>query len=97
MGKPSWFDWLTVLAIVLGPILALFAQRVLDRLREKRRQRLQLYLTLMGTRATYLSPEHVRALNLIDVVFASVVSQKSLDSWRQVFVWCRHAKTSGSS
>ena len=27
-------DWLTIAAIILGPILALFAQRALDTLRE---------------------------------------------------------------
>lgn len=69
MPKPAWFDWLTVAAIVLGPVLALFAQRVLDRIREKKKQRVGLYLALMSTRAQPLVPAHVQALNSIDVVF----------------------------
>jgi hypothetical protein len=66
---PTWFEWLTVAAIVLGPILALFAQRVLDRLREQQKQRVNLFMTLMSTRAAFLSPVHVQALNSIVVVF----------------------------
>jgi hypothetical protein len=62
VGKPTWFDWIAVAAIVVGPILALLTQRILDGLREKRRQRIGLYLTLMGTRAAFLAPEHIRAL-----------------------------------
>jgi hypothetical protein len=84
MSKPSWFDWLTVAAIVLGPILALLAQRALDSLREKRRQRLAVYFTLMGTRANYLAPEHVRALNSIDVVFAKKRDKRIRDAWQRV-------------
>jgi hypothetical protein len=70
MVKPAWFDWLTVAAILLGPVLALSAQRILDWLREKRQRRVQLYLQLIATRASYLSPDHVQALNSIDVVFS---------------------------
>ena len=68
-NHPSWFDWITVLAIVVGPILALLAQRALDSLREEKRRQ-KLYFTLMSTRAAWLSNEHVQALNSIDIVFA---------------------------
>ena len=47
---PSWFDWLTVAAIFLGPILALLAQRGLDLLREKNNRRAQLFI---GNRVGY--------------------------------------------
>jgi uncharacterized protein DUF6680 len=67
--KPSWFDWLTVAAIVLGPVLALLSQRLLDLTRQRKEQRLRLYFTLMSTRALQLSPNHVQALNSIDIVF----------------------------
>ena len=62
-------EWLTIAAIIVGPVLALGAQRVLDRLREKKKRRVDLYLTLMSTRASPLAPAHVQALNSIDVVF----------------------------
>jgi hypothetical protein len=66
---PTWFEWLTVAAIISGPILALWVQRALDRLREKKNQRLRLFFGLMTTRATPLAPAHINALNSIDVVF----------------------------
>jgi hypothetical protein len=69
MPKPTWFEWITVAAIVLGPILALLSQRLLDRVREKKDRRVRLFFTLMSTRATPLAPDHINALNSIDVVF----------------------------
>jgi hypothetical protein len=68
MTKP---EWITVAAIILGPILALLAQRGLDWLREKDARRRKLYFTLMSTRAVFASNEHVQALNSIDVVFTN--------------------------
>ena len=68
-SHPTWFDWLTVIALLAGPILALLTQRVLDRLRERDKQRKQLYFTLMSTRAQWLSAPHLQALNSIDIVF----------------------------
>jgi hypothetical protein len=63
------FEWITIAAIIAGPVLALFIQRVLDWWRERDKRRKSLYFTLMGTRAMFNSPEHVQALNSIDVVF----------------------------
>jgi hypothetical protein len=60
---------LTIVAIVVGPILALGAQRVLDRIREKKKRRMDIFLTLMTTRASPLAPNHIQALNSIDVIF----------------------------
>ena len=62
-------DWLTVLAILLAPLIALQVSGWLERRREKRRRRLEVFKTLMATRASALSPEHVGALNTIDVEF----------------------------
>ncbi len=84
MPKPVWFDWLTVAAIVIGPVLALLTQRALDRLREHKNRRVQLYLTLMSTRAVGLSPAHVQALNSIDTVFGGRGDQKIRDAWQKV-------------
>ena len=83
-APPSWFDWITAAAIVLGPILALLAQRGLDHIREKRRRRLLLYMTLMSTRATGVAPDHVNALNSIDVVFSDKSDQEVRDAWHKV-------------
>lgn len=62
-------DWVTVLAVILGPVLAVQAQKFLESVREKRNRRLALFKTLMSTRAERLSREHVQALNMIDIEF----------------------------
>lgn len=60
---------ITVLAIIAGPILAVQAQKWLEAVRYKKQRRLNLFHTLMSTRATRLSIEHVSALNMIDIEF----------------------------
>jgi hypothetical protein len=82
--KPTWFDWITVVAIVLGPVLALFAQRGLDWLREKKNRRMQIYLTLMSLRATWLNPDSIRALNSLDTIFAKRTDKPVREAWAKV-------------
>jgi len=60
---------ITILAILLAPVLAFSAQWVRDHFREKRERKIWIFRTLMSTRASILSPEHVNALNLIDLEF----------------------------
>jgi len=61
--------WLTLLAILLAPLLAIQAQKWIERIREKHQRKLYVFGTLMATRASRLSPEHVQALNMIDLAF----------------------------
>jgi len=61
----------SIIAIILGPIIALELQRRLDTGREARNRKLWIFKTLMSFRATPLSPQFVQALNLIDVEFES--------------------------
>lgn len=63
-------EWVTVVAIVVGPLFAVQATQWLDRIRTRRDRRDNLFRTLMATRAKRVSQEHVAALNLIDVEFA---------------------------
>lgn len=63
--------WLTILAIVLGPIIALALQRLSERRREKRMRQLTIFKELMATRAAKLSSRHVDALNAIEIEFSS--------------------------
>lgn len=84
MPKPTWFDWITVAAIILGPILALLAQRALDWLREKKQRRVQIYTTLMALRSNPLHPDHVRALNSIDAIFDRRKDSTVREMWGRV-------------
>lgn len=61
--------WLTIAAIILGPILAVQAQKWVERKREERVRKLFLFRELMTTRAARLSQRHVEALNLIDLEY----------------------------
>ncbi len=75
---------ITVVAILLGPIVALELQRRLDKGRDARSRKLWVFKTLMSFRATALSPQFVQALNLIDVEFDSKNEKEKavLNAWK---------------
>lgn len=62
-------DWITIGAVITGPILAVQAQKVIESMKERKERKLRLFHTLMETRATRLSGSHVSALNMIDLEF----------------------------
>lgn len=60
----------TIAAILLGPIFAVEAQRVLDMRRERKSRREALFRTFMASRVTRAAdPRHTEGLNLIGVEF----------------------------
>jgi len=62
-------DWLMIAAVLVGPIIAVQLTRQLDDKREVRKRKLEVFKTLMATRAYTVSWEHVVALNRIDLEF----------------------------
>ena len=62
-------DTAVVIATVAGPILAVQAQKYLERLRERKREKQRVFNTLMATRVNRMSTEHVEALNRIELAF----------------------------
>jgi hypothetical protein len=58
-----------VIATLLGPVLAVWNQRRIDRERATRDRKERVFEVLMATRNSYMSVEHVRALNMIEVSF----------------------------
>jgi hypothetical protein len=86
-------DWATIIAALIGPILAVQAQKAVESFREGRRRKIFLFEQLMATRASRLAPEHVRALNMIDLIFygerftgilrRSSKEQRVLDAWKE--------------
>lgn len=76
---------LTVIAILLGPILAVQAQKWVEVAREKRNRRLLLFKRLMATRGAQVSPAHVEALNMIDLEFSGRGEKDKVvrDRWKQ--------------
>lgn len=87
----SFSDGALLLATLLGPLLAVQAQKMIERATEKRNSRLNVFSTLMTTRATRLSNEYVRALNSIDLAFGPGflgIQRKKyqivIDSWKDL-------------
>src|SRR5438105_12517209 len=73
-------EWLTILAIIIGPLLAFEVQRRRDDRRERRQRKLEIYRKLMMTLKVPLAPSHVDAINSVHVEFYDDV--KVLDAWR---------------
>ena len=63
-------DVVIVMATLLGPVLAIQVQKYLERGREQNQRRLGIFRTLMATRGSVLSPNHVEALNVVPIEFA---------------------------
>ena len=86
-------DWIVVIATLLGPIAAVQAQKWIEGIREQRARKLRVFTQLMATRAARLSPEHVQAINMIDLVFYGGFTlgihrrtrseQAILDAWKE--------------
>jgi hypothetical protein len=77
-------SWLTILAIVLGPLLAFEVQRRRDNRRERRQRKLEISRKLMMTLKAPLAPVHVDAINSIQVEFYAKKGpdKKVIDAWR---------------
>lgn len=86
-------DWLTIVATLLGPIMAIQSQKWIEAFREHKKRKLRVFNQLMATRAARLSAEHVQAINTIDLVFygsfifgihyRSKKEQAILEAWRE--------------
>ena len=58
-----------IVATVAGPILAVQAQKAVERARDRQTRKSWVFHNLMATRAARVSADHVQALNMIDLVF----------------------------
>jgi hypothetical protein len=75
----SLIEILTIAAIISGPILAVQVQKRIEKFREERDRKLNIFKTLMATRGQRLLFEHVRALNMIDIEFSE---KKIIETWK---------------
>jgi hypothetical protein len=73
-------DWLVIIAILLAPLVAIQIQKYMENNREKRNRKMNIFRTLMATRGFPLNPQHVEALNMIDIEFYK--NQKVVDTWK---------------
>ena len=82
-------------AIIVGPMLALLVSRYLDDRRDKNARRMDIFRTLMRTRRTPIYPEHVGALNLVEIEFSNNAEVGS--AWKALFEHFgdQHARSGG--
>ena len=75
---------------IAGPILAVQAQKWVERATERRRARRSIFHALMSNRATRLNDDFVRALNLIDLEFSQgkggSKDRDVINAWRSLLV-----------
>lgn len=80
------YEILTLVAIVSGPIIAVQLQKYLDRSREVRNRKLDVFKVLMASRGATLSAPHVEALNRIDLEFSGNKKyNKVIEAWKEYF------------
>ncbi len=80
-------DWLTIAAILTAPVSALWIQSKLDERKETRKRRLDIFKTLMATRAAVMSQDHIKALNMIDIEFYRGKKYKKVKE-----AWCEYSQ-----
>ncbi len=76
---------LTIVAILVGPIAAVQITQLLERRRQRKGVKEQIFKTLMRTRASGVHPDRVEALNMIDVAFhgTNKRDQKVVATWKR--------------
>lgn len=79
----GWFEILTLFGLVAGPVLAILVGRLLESFKLKRERRMEIFRALMRTRRVRLAPEHVGALNLVEIEFQG--KEDVLREWRAYF------------
>lgn len=78
-------DLAIVIATLLGPVLAVQAQKWIERGRARQQRRVTVFRVLMTTRAALLSPAHVEALNIVPIEFYSKrrAFTQVIDAWKE--------------
>lgn len=86
-------DWAIVFSTLIGPILAVQAQKFVEQFKIKNQRKNFIFEQLMATRGARLSREHVTALNMIDLVFYGSIfwgkpfrtksEKRVLESWKE--------------
>jgi uncharacterized protein DUF6680 len=74
--------WLTIAAIIIGPLAALLIQKHLENRRVKEDRKIMIFRNLMANRASRLSQPYVQALNGIETEFYG--ERKVIEAWRSL-------------
>ena len=74
-----------VFATLAGPVLAVWASELRQQRRLLRDRKEWVFRTLWATRSSNMQPEHVQALNTIDIAFPEKNYPKIGDAWHLYF------------
>jgi hypothetical protein len=72
--------WLTIAAIIVGPLAALLIQNSLDRWQAREERKTTIFRNLMANRASRLSQVYVQSLNGIETEFYG--QTRVIEAWR---------------
>jgi hypothetical protein len=75
-------SWLTMAAIIIGPIAALLIEKYLEEKRARENRKIEIFRNLMANRASRMSPAYVQALNGIETEFYG--DTKVVEAWRSL-------------
>ncbi len=85
------YEWLTIVAIISGPIAAIAIQLFFEKRREDRRRKLSLLDILMANRGRMTTLPSVQAFNQIEIVFYDNEDVRS--KWAELFNELERART----
>ncbi len=74
--------WLTIAAIIIGPLAALLIQKHIENRRAKEDRKITIFRNLMASRASRLSAAYVQALNGIETEFYG--ETKVIEAWHSL-------------
>lgn len=96
MDNISVIDIINVIAIAISPAIAVYIGRRLENKAEQRRDKVEIFKTLMTARVTWKhygwQYESIRALNIIDVVFAD--DKNVRQTWKELYSKCCNSNIS---
>jgi hypothetical protein len=84
-------DWLIIAATLLSPFIAVQSQKWIEDARRKRDAQQRVFEVLMATRATRLAPDHVNALNRIDIDFGGHARRQTAKEREVINRWRLYA------
>lgn len=75
-------NWIMILAVIAGPILAIQIQKYIEGIKEAKERQVRVFKDLMATRASALAYQHVVALNMVGLEFRGKKYTKVVNTWK---------------
>ena len=76
-------DWVNILTIIVAPVIAVWVGQKLQNIAKLREDKMQIFKSLMTSRAYGWTYESVHSLNIIDIVFAD--DKRVREAWNVLF------------